>query len=148
MKQHWNETKMQLYHFQPGDGTRYIFGLVDLDRLPGDPKDFFPGADHSYVVIVPFVPQGQPYPFDKHALLSPFRALCWYAKEKMGLHEHTCAALILAAGTLLQTPTAHHLAVRRMLLAPQLLNGDDVAGALRDAAETHRIEQEVAIVTL
>jgi hypothetical protein len=145
MRQSWNQVEMNVYHLQPDDGPRYVFGLVDLDRFCGDPTDFFPGAGHSYVLLVPFLPQGQPYPFDKHALLSPYRALVWYAQEKMEMHRHTCAALILAAGSLVQFPDALHLAGQRMLLAQRLLDGLDVDWALHERAEAHRIREEETV---
>ena len=145
MRQSWNQVEMNVYHLQPGDGTRYVFGLVDLARVRGDPKDFFPGAGRSYVLLVPFLPQGQPYPFDKHALLSPYQALAWYAKEKMGMYEYTCAALILAAGSLVQFPDALRLAGQRMLLAQDLLAGLDVVWTLHERAEAHRIREEETV---
>jgi hypothetical protein len=124
---------LRIYRAEPGDGTRYVFGLLDSDGLePG--QHFLPAARPGYVLIVPISPPGKPYPFDKHALQNPYRALAWYMREKTGLDEHACAAIILAASWLVLYPEYLRPAVQRMLLARQLLDGGDIAEALQAAA--------------
>jgi len=142
MKQDWTEMPLRVYYLQPGDGTRYIFGLVDLATVARDPKDFFIGASRSHIMIFPICPQGHAYPIDKHALLSPYRALVWYAKEKMQMHEETLAAIILAAGVLIQWPDQLALAGQRMLQAKNLLAGDTVVWDTPTATEAGRMENE------
>jgi len=142
MKQDWTEMPMRVYYLQPGDGTRYIFGLVDLATVARDPKDFFPGASRAHAMIFPFSPVGHAYPFDKHALMSPYRALVRYAVGKMQMHEETLAAIILAAGVLLQFPAQLALAGQRMLQAKNLLAGDTVTWDVSGNVKAGRIENE------
>jgi hypothetical protein len=124
-----------IYRMEPGDGTRYVFTLTDLETVGGmfsdnglqepDSKDLV-GADHTYALLSVMQPGNGAYPFSKHALAHPSRYYVRYMREKMCADEYTLAAVLLACSVLVGDPYDLTGAAERMLLAPRLLNGEEI----------------------
>jgi hypothetical protein len=134
----WDVEEMRLYRIELDDGEHYAFGLLDLAHAAGAVCAILPGARSSHVLITPLAPRGKSHLFDKHALVSPYYTYARYVREKTGLPLHACAAVILAAGWLIQYPDDISGAARRARFAPALLAGKDLQQEAWDRLEEYR----------
>lgn len=135
---------MYRYNLQPGDGTRYQFFVVPL-RIPptafsveaktgkivvpmpmyelitgvGDWQE----AEQDFVMLGICMPSLQgSYEVRKSSLRNPHREFVGYLKGHMSnVDRYTLAAVVLAAGILVDRPDAVVEAAEAMLKAPELL---------------------------
>jgi len=148
MKQSMAAFRMFRYYLQPGDGTAYSFYLVPLEitpaafsveaktgeiTVPMPMHELITGvgdwleAERDFVTLGICMPYSQgSYEVRKSSLRNPGPYLVGYLKEHM-LHvdKYTLAAVVLAAGVLVDRPDALVEAAEAMLRAPELLQSEN-----------------------